>query len=69
MCLGPDVNGFLVLQAGTQHIYQPVGKPDHSAPPKKPPRPGAPSHLSNLAGLNSAGDNYNEGVKDARCLR
>ncbi|XP_069588056.1 focal adhesion kinase 1 isoform X1 [Ranitomeya imitator] len=49
--------------AGTQHIYQPVGKPDHSAPPKKPPRPGAPSHLSNLAGLNSAGDNYNEGVK------
>ncbi|KAM3929313.1 focal adhesion kinase 1 isoform 26-T26 [Leptodactylus fuscus] len=49
--------------AGNQHIYQPVGKPDHSAPPKKPPRPGAPSHLSNLAGLNSAGDSYNEGVK------
>ncbi|XP_056378812.1 focal adhesion kinase 1 isoform X14 [Hyla sarda] len=49
--------------AGNQHIYQPVGKPEHSAPPKKPPRPGAPSHLSNLAGLNSTGDSYNEGLK------
>ncbi|KAM3929301.1 focal adhesion kinase 1 isoform 14-T14 [Leptodactylus fuscus] len=57
------VDGSIPCPAGNQHIYQPVGKPDHSAPPKKPPRPGAPSHLSNLAGLNSAGDSYNEGVK------
>ncbi|XP_044148715.1 focal adhesion kinase 1 isoform X4 [Bufo gargarizans] len=57
------VDGSIQCPAGNQHIYQPVGKPDHSAPPKKPPRPGAPSHLSNLAGLNSAGDSYNEGVK------
>ncbi|XP_072007209.1 focal adhesion kinase 1 isoform X4 [Engystomops pustulosus] len=57
------VDGSIQCPVGNQHIYQPVGKPDHSAPPKKPPRPGAPSHLSNLAGLNSAGDSYNEGVK------
>nr|XP_010308633.1 PREDICTED: focal adhesion kinase 1-like [Balearica regulorum gibbericeps] len=49
--------------AGNQHIYQPVGKPDHAAPPKKPPRPGAPSHLGSLASLNSPVDSYNEGVK------
>ncbi|XP_069477792.1 focal adhesion kinase 1 isoform X5 [Ambystoma mexicanum] len=46
-----------------QHIYQPVGKPDHAAPPKKPPRPGAPSHLGSLASLNSPVDSYNEGIK------
>lgn len=57
------VDGGIPCPVGNQHIYQPVGKPDHSAPPKKPPRPGAPGHLSNLAGLNSAGDSYNEGVK------
>ncbi|XP_069813144.1 focal adhesion kinase 1 isoform X6 [Dendropsophus ebraccatus] len=57
------VDGSIQCPTGNQHIYQPVGKPDHSAPPKKPPRPGAPSHLSNLAGLNSTGDSYNEGVK------
>ncbi|POI30297.1 hypothetical protein CIB84_005955, partial [Bambusicola thoracicus] len=34
----------------------------HSAPPKKPPRPGAP-HLGSLASLNSPVDSYNEGVK------
>uniref|UniRef100_A0A8C3WDS1 Focal adhesion kinase 1 n=1 Tax=Catagonus wagneri TaxID=51154 RepID=A0A8C3WDS1_9CETA len=45
---------------GNQHIYQPVGKPDPAAPPKKPPRPGAPGHL---ASLSSPGDSYNEGVK------
>uniref|UniRef100_A0A667WT42 Focal adhesion kinase 1 n=1 Tax=Myripristis murdjan TaxID=586833 RepID=A0A667WT42_9TELE len=33
--------------------------PEHVAPPKKPPRPGAPGHL---AGLNPV-DSYNEGVK------
>ncbi|MGH0151686.1 UNVERIFIED_CONTAM: hypothetical protein FKN15_019757 [Acipenser sinensis] len=45
-----------------QHIYQPIGKPEHVAPPKKPPRPGAPSHLGSLASLNPV-DSYNEGVK------
>uniref|UniRef100_A0A7M4F4F2 Focal adhesion kinase 1 n=1 Tax=Crocodylus porosus TaxID=8502 RepID=A0A7M4F4F2_CROPO len=35
----------------------------HAAPPKKPPRPGAPSHLGSLASLNSPVDSYNEGVK------
>uniref|UniRef100_A0A671WKT8 non-specific protein-tyrosine kinase n=1 Tax=Sparus aurata TaxID=8175 RepID=A0A671WKT8_SPAAU len=34
----------------------------HVAPPKKPPRPGAPGHLSNLASLGPV-DSYNEGVK------
>ncbi|XP_062395578.1 focal adhesion kinase 1 isoform X3 [Sardina pilchardus] len=49
---------------GNQHIYQPVGisKPEHAAPPKKPPRPGAPSHLGSVASLNPV-DSYNEGVK------
>ncbi|XP_071252246.1 focal adhesion kinase 1-like isoform X3 [Salvelinus alpinus] len=47
---------------GNQHIYQPIGKPEHAAPPKKPPRPGAPSHLGSLASLNPV-DSYNEGVK------
>ncbi|XP_041105154.1 focal adhesion kinase 1 isoform X34 [Polyodon spathula] len=47
---------------GNQHIYQPVGKPEHVAPPKKPPRPGAPSHLGSLASLSPV-DSYNEGVK------
>uniref|UniRef100_A0A8B9P965 Focal adhesion kinase 1 n=1 Tax=Apteryx owenii TaxID=8824 RepID=A0A8B9P965_APTOW len=37
--------------------------PNHAAPPKKPPRPGAPSHLGSLASLNSPVDSYNEGVK------
>ncbi|XP_040210969.1 focal adhesion kinase 1 isoform X18 [Rana temporaria] len=57
------VDGSIQCPAGNQHIYQPVGKQDHSAPPKKPPRPGAPSHVGNLAGLNSPADSYNEGVK------
>ncbi|XP_015831228.3 focal adhesion kinase 1 isoform X2 [Nothobranchius furzeri] len=47
---------------GSQHIYQPVGKPDHVAPPKKPPRPGAQSQVGSLACLNTA-DSYNDGVK------
>uniref|UniRef100_A0A8B9KIR1 non-specific protein-tyrosine kinase n=1 Tax=Astyanax mexicanus TaxID=7994 RepID=A0A8B9KIR1_ASTMX len=47
---------------GNQHIYQPVGKAEHVAPPKKPPRPGAPSHLGSLASINPV-DSYNEGVK------
>ncbi|XP_026088253.1 protein tyrosine kinase 2aa isoform X7 [Carassius auratus] len=52
------------LQApmGKQHVYQPVGKAEHVAPPKKPPRPGAPSHLTNL----NPADSYNEGVKPWR---
>uniref|UniRef100_A0A674MVQ4 Focal adhesion kinase 1 n=1 Tax=Takifugu rubripes TaxID=31033 RepID=A0A674MVQ4_TAKRU len=44
---------------GSQHIYQPIGKPEPVAPPKKPPRPGAPCHLANLGPVES----YNEGVK------
>ncbi|XP_078811341.1 focal adhesion kinase 1 isoform X10 [Oryzias latipes] len=55
-------DGALQAQSGSQHIYQPVGKPEHVAPPKKPPRPGAPSHLSNLSSLCPV-DGYNEGVK------
>uniref|UniRef100_A0A673LLJ6 Protein tyrosine kinase 2aa n=1 Tax=Sinocyclocheilus rhinocerous TaxID=307959 RepID=A0A673LLJ6_9TELE len=50
---------FLLPQMGKQHVYQPVGKAEHVAPPKKPPRPGAPSHLTNLNPV----DSYNEGVK------
>uniref|UniRef100_A0A8C9RI29 Focal adhesion kinase 1 n=1 Tax=Scleropages formosus TaxID=113540 RepID=A0A8C9RI29_SCLFO len=55
-------DGNLQGPTGNQHIYQPVGKPEHVAPPKKPPRPGAPSHLGSLASLNPV-DSYNEGVK------
>uniref|UniRef100_A0A3P9HG42 Focal adhesion kinase 1 n=2 Tax=Oryzias latipes TaxID=8090 RepID=A0A3P9HG42_ORYLA len=47
---------------GNQHIYQPVGKAEHAAPPKKPPRPGAQSQVGSLACLNTA-DGYNDGVK------
>ncbi|XP_035848759.1 protein tyrosine kinase 2aa isoform X15 [Sander lucioperca] len=54
--------GTLQAPGGSQHIYQPVGKPEHVAPPKKPPRPGAPGHLGNLASLCPV-DSYNEGVK------
>ncbi|XP_062414280.1 protein tyrosine kinase 2aa isoform X4 [Pungitius pungitius] len=55
-------DGSLQAPGGNQHIYQPVGKPEHVAPPKKPPRPGAPCHLGNLASLCPV-DSYNEGVK------
>ncbi|XP_034400870.1 protein tyrosine kinase 2aa isoform X2 [Cyclopterus lumpus] len=55
-------DGTLQAPGGNQHIYQPVGKPEHVAPPKKPPRPGAPGHLGNLASLCPV-DSYNEGVK------
>ncbi|XP_061807507.1 focal adhesion kinase 1-like isoform X9 [Nerophis lumbriciformis] len=55
-------DGGLPLPAGNQHIYQPVGKAELVAPPKKPPRPGAQSQGSSLAGLNSA-DSYNDGLK------
>ncbi|XP_078789593.1 focal adhesion kinase 1 isoform X41 [Oryzias latipes] len=50
---------------GNQHIYQPVGKAEHAAPPKKPPRPGAQSQVGSLACLNT-GDGYNDGVKPWR---
>ncbi|XP_042555845.1 focal adhesion kinase 1 isoform X2 [Dipodomys spectabilis] len=59
-------DGSLQGPTGNQHIYQPVGKPDPAAPPKKPPRPGAPSHLGSIASLSSPGDSYNEGVKPWR---
>ncbi|XP_077454971.1 focal adhesion kinase 1-like isoform X1 [Stigmatopora argus] len=52
----------LFMQTGNQHIYQPVGKAELVAPPKKPPRPGAQSQGCSLAGLNAA-DSYNDGVK------
>ncbi|KAG1948470.1 focal adhesion kinase 1 isoform q [Pimephales promelas] len=55
-------DGALQTPMGKQHVYQPVGKADHVAPPKKPPRPGAPSHLTNLTPV----DSYNEGVKPWR---
>ncbi|XP_034560622.1 focal adhesion kinase 1-like isoform X8 [Notolabrus celidotus] len=58
-------DGTLQAPGGSQHIYQPVGKPEHVAPPKKPPRPGAPCHLGNLASLGPI-DSYNEGVKPWR---
>nr|XP_043908218.1 protein tyrosine kinase 2aa isoform X5 [Solea senegalensis] len=58
-------DGTLQAPSGSQHIYQPVGKPEHVAPPKKPPRPGAPGHLGNLASLCPV-DSYNEGVKPWR---
>ncbi|XP_062386199.1 protein tyrosine kinase 2aa isoform X1 [Sardina pilchardus] len=54
-------DGSLQGPTGNQHIYQPVGKPEHAAPPKKPPRPGAPG-MGSLASLNPT-DSYNEGVK------
>ncbi|XP_034729278.1 focal adhesion kinase 1 isoform X10 [Etheostoma cragini] len=53
------------METGNQHIYQPVGKPEHAAPPKKPPRPGAQSQVGSLACLNT-GDSYNDGVKPWR---
>nr|XP_061789249.1 focal adhesion kinase 1-like isoform X10 [Nerophis lumbriciformis] len=53
------------LLTGNQHIYQPVGKAELVAPPKKPPRPGAQSQGCSLAGLNAA-DSYNDGVKPWR---
>ncbi|XP_067834566.1 focal adhesion kinase 1 isoform X2 [Heptranchias perlo] len=56
-------DGGLLDPTGNQHIYQPVGKQEHAAPPKKPPRPGAPSHGGSIASLNSPIDSYNEGVK------
>ncbi|XP_023200573.1 focal adhesion kinase 1 isoform X5 [Xiphophorus maculatus] len=56
-------DGTLQAPGGSQHIYQPVGKPEHVAPPKKPPRPGAP--LTNLANLSPV-DSYNDGVKPWR---
>ncbi|XP_037836277.1 focal adhesion kinase 1 isoform X3 [Kryptolebias marmoratus] len=57
--------GGLQPPTGNQHIYQPVGKPEHAAPPKKPPRPGAQSQVGGLACLNT-GDSYNDGVKPWR---
>ncbi|XP_032875810.1 focal adhesion kinase 1 isoform X32 [Amblyraja radiata] len=56
-------DGGLLDPTGNQHIYQPVGKQEHAAPPKKPPRPAAPSHGGSVASLNSPTESYNEGVK------
>ncbi|KAK1795218.1 hypothetical protein P4O66_010393, partial [Electrophorus voltai] len=47
---------------GNQHICQPVGKPDHVLPPKKPPRPGAPAYPAPTSCLGPV-DSYNDGVK------
>ncbi|XP_073780631.1 focal adhesion kinase 1 isoform X9 [Danio rerio] len=55
-------DGSLQGPTGNQHIYQPIGKAEHAAPPKKPPRPGAPSHAAGVSGLNPT-ESYNEGVK------
>uniref|UniRef100_A0A8C1KZB6 Focal adhesion kinase 1 n=1 Tax=Cyprinus carpio TaxID=7962 RepID=A0A8C1KZB6_CYPCA len=55
-------DGSLQGPTGNQHIYQPIGKAEHTAPPKKPPRPGAPSHPAGVSCLNPT-DSYNEGVK------
>ncbi|KAE8288586.1 Focal adhesion kinase 1 [Larimichthys crocea] len=54
--------GGLQPPTGNQHIYQPVGKAELAAPPKKPPRPGAQGQVGSLACLNTA-DSYNDGVK------
>uniref|UniRef100_A0A671LFI1 non-specific protein-tyrosine kinase n=1 Tax=Sinocyclocheilus anshuiensis TaxID=1608454 RepID=A0A671LFI1_9TELE len=45
-------------RAAQDHMWN----PKHAAPPKKPPRPGAPSHPAGVSGLNPT-DCYNEGVK------
>ncbi|XP_042597126.1 focal adhesion kinase 1-like isoform X2 [Cyprinus carpio] len=58
-------DGSLQGPTGNQHIYQPIGKAEHTAPPKKPPRPGAPSHPAGVSCLNPT-DSYNEGVKPWR---
>ncbi|XP_047188572.1 focal adhesion kinase 1-like isoform X5 [Scophthalmus maximus] len=58
-------DGGLQPPTGNQHIYQPVGKAEHAAPPKKPPRPGAQSQVGSMACLNT-GDSYNDGVKPWR---
>ncbi|XP_035386338.1 focal adhesion kinase 1 isoform X4 [Electrophorus electricus] len=50
---------------GNQHICQPVGKPDHVLPPKKPPRPGAPAYPAPASCLGPV-DSYNDGVKPWR---
>ncbi|XP_072316701.1 focal adhesion kinase 1-like isoform X3 [Eucyclogobius newberryi] len=55
-------DGGLQPPTGNQHIYQPVGKAEHSAPPKKPPRPSAQSQVGGLACVNTV-DSYNDGVK------
>lgn len=55
-------DGGLQPPTGNQHIYQPIGKAEHAAPPKKPPRPGATGQVCGLACVNT-GDSYNDGVK------
>uniref|UniRef100_A0A8C6WX95 Focal adhesion kinase 1 n=1 Tax=Neogobius melanostomus TaxID=47308 RepID=A0A8C6WX95_9GOBI len=55
-------DGVLQPPTGNQHIYQPVGKAELPAPPKKPPRPGAQCPVGGLACVNT-GDSYNDGVK------
>lgn len=58
-------DGGLQPPTGNQHIYQPIGKAEHAAPPKKPPRPGATGQVCGLACVNT-GDSYNDGVKPWR---
>ncbi|XP_042628631.1 focal adhesion kinase 1-like isoform X7 [Cyprinus carpio] len=61
-------DGSLQGTTGNQHIYQPIGKVgewEHAAPPKKPPRPGAPGHPAGVSSLNPT-DSYNEGMKPWR---
>uniref|UniRef100_A0A672KHA2 Focal adhesion kinase 1 n=1 Tax=Sinocyclocheilus grahami TaxID=75366 RepID=A0A672KHA2_SINGR len=54
-------------RAAQDHMWNPItdsflSSSEHAAPPKKPPRPGAPSHPAGVSGLNPI-DSYNEGVK------
>ncbi|TRY66894.1 hypothetical protein DNTS_028506, partial [Danionella cerebrum] len=54
--------GSLQGPTGNQHIYQPIGKIEHAAPPKKPPRPGAQSQAAGVSAINPT-ESYNEGLK------
>uniref|UniRef100_A0A4W3JLG8 Focal adhesion kinase 1 n=1 Tax=Callorhinchus milii TaxID=7868 RepID=A0A4W3JLG8_CALMI len=54
---------FTLQSSAVYTIFILFFPPEHAAPPKKPPRPGAPTHGGSIASLNSPIDSYNEGVK------